>query len=148
MDWNSNMMQMMRPYSAASDFVEKMQRLRSNSTYLVVVVSLSFFTVSQKSEWILWKPYFFRSECLSVTGFTRVWCGKSGHVSKEEMKASISQAHSMSPLRSFLSYLLRSLHEQAWNQVMVSPMTLISKRSHKIPSAHEGHLRIIKEKEY
>lgn len=52
MDWNSNMMQMMRPYSAASDFVEKMQRLRSNSTYLVVVVSLSFFTVSQKSEWI------------------------------------------------------------------------------------------------
>lgn len=49
MDWNSNMMQMMRPYSAASDFVEKMQRLRSNSTYLVVVVSLSFFTVS----WVL-----------------------------------------------------------------------------------------------
>lgn len=46
MDWNSNMMQMMRPYSAASDFVEKIQRLRSNSTYLVVVVSLSFFTVS------------------------------------------------------------------------------------------------------
>lgn len=46
MDWNSNMVQMMRPYSAASDFVEKMQRLRSNSTYLVVVVSLSFFTVS------------------------------------------------------------------------------------------------------
>ncbi|EMF11080.1 MFS general substrate transporter [Sphaerulina musiva SO2202] len=44
MDWNSNMMQMMRPYSAASDFVEKIQRLRSNSTYLVVVVSLSFFT--------------------------------------------------------------------------------------------------------
>lgn len=44
MDWNSNMMQMMKPYSAASDFVEKMQRLRSNSTYLVVVVSLSFFT--------------------------------------------------------------------------------------------------------
>lgn len=52
MDWNSNMMQMMRPYSAASDFVEKIQRLRSNSTYLVVVVSLSFFTVSQKFEWI------------------------------------------------------------------------------------------------
>lgn len=52
MDWNSNMMQMMRPYSAASDFVEKMQRLRSNSTYLVVVVSLSFFTVSQILEWI------------------------------------------------------------------------------------------------